>query len=81
MTKYAEDFKKGDIFQLGEYTPTKKEIINFAKKYDPFPFHLDESEAEKTIFKGAREYGNSGGCQKGPIPRLSQFPFAMISAC
>tara|TARA_B100001250_G_C19774918_1_gene779080 strand:+ start:1211 stop:1657 length:447 start_codon:yes stop_codon:yes gene_type:complete len=52
MSKYAEDYKKGDIFELGEYMPTKKEIIDFAEKYDPFPFHIDDVEAQKTIFKG-----------------------------
>ena len=52
MKKYAEDYHTGDIFELGKYIPKKKEIIDFAKKYDPFPFHLDELEAEKTIFKG-----------------------------
>ena len=50
--RYLEDFKKGDIFDLGEYVFSEDEIIDFAKKYDPFPFHLDELEAEKTIFKG-----------------------------
>ena len=52
MKKYVEDYHTGDIFELGKYIPKKKEIIDFAKKYDPFPFHLDETEAEKTIFKG-----------------------------
>ena len=52
MKKYAEDYNTGDIFDLGSYIPSKKEIIDFAKKYDPFPFHIDELEAEKTIFKG-----------------------------
>ena len=32
--RYAEDFKKGDIFDLGEYSFSENEIIDFAKKYD-----------------------------------------------
>ena len=32
--RYAEDFKKGDIFDLGEYAFSEDEIIDFAKKYD-----------------------------------------------
>ncbi len=52
MIKYVEDYNAGDIFKLGKYIPEKKEIIDFAKKYDPFPFHIDDAEAEKTIFKG-----------------------------
>ena len=49
---YAQDFTKGQIFNLGKKNITKDEIIDFAKKYDPFPFHLDEEEASKTVFGG-----------------------------
>ena len=49
---YAQDFTKGQIFKLGKKTIAKDEIIEFAKKYDPFPFHLDEEEASKTVFGG-----------------------------
>jgi hypothetical protein len=38
--QYVEDFKKGDIFDIGEHTFSEEEIIDFAKKYDPFPFIL-----------------------------------------
>ena len=50
--RYLEDFKKGDIFDLGEYVFSEDEIIDFAKKYDPFPFHVNKKEAEKTVFGG-----------------------------
>ena len=40
--RYAEDFEEGDIFDIGHYEVTREEIIKFAKKYDPFPFHVDE---------------------------------------
>ena len=46
---YTQDFTKGQIFKLGKKTITKDEIIEFAKKYDPFPFHLDEEEATKAL--------------------------------
>ena len=46
---YAEDFKEGDNFDLGSYNVTKDEIIEFAKKYDPFPFHIDEKR-QKRLF-------------------------------
>ena len=50
--RYAEDFKKGDIFDLGEYSFSENEIIDFAKKYDPFPFHVNKKEAENSVFGG-----------------------------
>ena len=50
--QYVEDFKKGDIFDIGEHTFSEEEIIDFAKKYDPFPFHINKDAAEKTVFEG-----------------------------
>ena len=50
--RYVEDFKKGDIFDLGKHTFSEEEIVDFAKKYDPFPFHIDKNAAEKTVFSG-----------------------------
>ena len=50
--RYVEDFKKGDIFDIGEHTFSEEEIVDFAKKYDPFPFHIDRNAAEKSVFSG-----------------------------
>jgi acyl dehydratase len=36
----------------GEATINKEDIKRFASEFDPQPFHLDETAAEKTIFKG-----------------------------
>ena len=50
--RFAEDFKIGDIFELGEYEVTRQEIVEFAKKYDPFPFHINDEAAQKSVFEG-----------------------------
>ena len=50
--RYAEDYQAGDIFELGSYEVNQEEIIEFSKKYDPFPFHIDEKAAQETVFKG-----------------------------
>ena len=50
--RYAEDFSSGQIFDLGKKRITKSEILEFARKFDPFPFHVDETYAEKTVFGG-----------------------------
>jgi acyl dehydratase len=50
--RYAEDFKAGDRFELGSYTVTHEEIIEFARRYDPFPFHLDDRAAQAPMFGG-----------------------------
>jgi acyl dehydratase len=44
---YFEDFSVGMTFQTDETLISKNEIIDFASKYDPQSFHLDEEEAKK----------------------------------
>ena len=50
--RYAEDYIVGDVFELGTYDITQEEIIEFSRKYDPFPFHVDEQLAQQTVFAG-----------------------------
>ncbi|MBI3395244.1 MAG: MaoC family dehydratase [Spirochaetia bacterium] len=49
---YFEDLKAGDEMSLGGYTVSREEILEFAKKYDPQPFHVDEESAQKSMFGG-----------------------------
>ena len=42
-TRYLDDLKPGDRFVSGGLTLTEAEIIDFAFRYDPQPFHLDAS--------------------------------------
>jgi acyl dehydratase len=44
---YLEDLENGREFKLGSVEVTKKSIIEFAEKYDPQVFHLDEDVAGK----------------------------------
>jgi acyl dehydratase len=39
------DLKVGDRFELGERTLKRDEMLAFASKYDPQPFHLDDAAA------------------------------------
>jgi acyl dehydratase len=47
-----EDYNVGDVFELGTYEVTHEEIIEFSRKYDPFPFHIDDQAAQQTVFGG-----------------------------
>ncbi|MDE2164791.1 MAG: MaoC family dehydratase [Alphaproteobacteria bacterium] len=49
---YFEDFKVGDRFVTPGKTLTEKEIIDFARVYDPQEFHLDPVAAKQTIYGG-----------------------------
>ena len=48
--KYFEDFEVGSIFESEPTLITKEEIIDFASKYDPHSFHLDEEAAHNGPF-------------------------------
>jgi len=50
MTAFFEDLAIGDTLELGDHTFTREEIIRFAEKYDPQPFHLSEEAAARTHF-------------------------------
>lgn len=53
MTKrYFEDFAVGDGFEAGGYRVTGEEIVEFARRYDPVPFHTDEAAAKESVFGG-----------------------------
>jgi len=50
--RFAQDFRVGDEFELSSYSIMRDELVDFARKYDPFPFHLDEQSAKATPFGG-----------------------------
>ena len=50
--RYAEDYKAGDFYDLGQVVVTREEIIEFSKKWDPQPFHIDERIAEDSAYGG-----------------------------
>lgn len=52
MTIAYEDFEIGSAVQLSAHTFTKEEIVEFAGRYDPQPFHLSEEAGEASHFGG-----------------------------
>ena len=49
---YWEDFAAGQVRDMGTITPTREEIIAFARQFDPQPFHLDDEAAKASVFGG-----------------------------
>jgi acyl dehydratase len=47
-----EDFQPGTVLRTGSYEVTKEEIIEFARRFDPQRFHVDEEAAKQTMFGG-----------------------------
>ena len=47
---YFEDLEPGSTASFGRYEVTSEEVIEFATKYDPQPFHLSDEAAAQTHF-------------------------------
>ncbi len=50
--KYFEDLTDGEHLHCQPVEITRGAIIEFAKTYDPQPFHIDEHAANNSIFNG-----------------------------
>lgn len=49
---YLEDHIEGATIECGSYDVTPGEIIAFATKWDPQPWHIDEEAAQASFFGG-----------------------------
>lgn len=54
---YLEDVFVGQRFVTGSYRLTADAIKEFARQYDPQPFHTDEATARDTFFGGLAASG------------------------
>ena len=52
MTRTFEDFAPGDRFDLGSTVVDEAEMLAFARRFDPQPFHVDPAGAVDTPFGG-----------------------------
>ena len=48
--QYFEDIEVGRTASFGSYAVTREEVMDFAAKYDPQPFHLSDEAAAQTHF-------------------------------
>ena len=50
--RYFEDYRVGESHEFGSYAVTAEEIVDFASRYDPQPFHVDAKAAVQSHFGG-----------------------------
>lgn len=48
--QYFEDIAVGTVSRFGSYQVTREEVMEFAGRYDPQPFHLSDEAAAQTHF-------------------------------
>ncbi|MFC4161529.1 MaoC family dehydratase [Chitinimonas lacunae] len=47
---YFEDLNPGRVFRAGPLTVDREEMLDFARRYDPQDFHLDEAAGAASVF-------------------------------
>lgn len=50
--RYFEDFRAGQVFELGAVTFTTEAILDFGHQWDPQVFHVDEIAAKGSSYGG-----------------------------
>lgn len=50
--RWFDDYSTGESFEFGEHLVTEAEIVDFARRYDPQPFHVDKAAAAASHFGG-----------------------------
>lgn len=49
---HYEDLPVGHVAELGEITVDRQDVLDFARRYDPQPFHLDDAAAARSPIFG-----------------------------
>jgi len=60
--RYFEDYVAGSVHIFGSIRVENDEMIDFARKFDPQPFHLDPETARRSSFGGLIASGWHTSC-------------------
>jgi acyl dehydratase len=47
-----EDFEPGKRIQIGRWELSRNQVVEFAQRWDPQPFHVDEEAARASLYGG-----------------------------
>jgi len=61
-TIHLDDLEAGQVHNLGRRTLSRDEIVEFARAWDPQPFHLDADAAAASIYGGLIASGWHTAC-------------------
>lgn len=52
LDRYYEDYTLGEVVEANGVSLSESDVLDFALRYDPQPFHLDREAAQRSIFGG-----------------------------
>lgn len=55
--RHFEDLRLGEVIELGRTKVSREMIFQFAREFDPLPFHLDEKAAKASLLGGLAASG------------------------
>lgn len=50
--RWFEDYPEGVVFDIGDIAVDEQEVLEFARRFDPQPFHTDPESAASSHFGG-----------------------------
>ena len=77
---WFEDMTAGDADTIGEYLVDEGEMVAFARKWDPFPFHIDKAAAEKSIHGGLIASGEYSMAVKQILLHMKGIPPGVMAS-
>lgn len=77
---YFEDFVVGESVSLGPYHVNKSELLEFNKKWDPLPIHLDDEAARAMGHRSITASGQYTLCVKQVFINQTRWCNAVIGA-
>lgn len=79
-TLYFDDLAAGDLFHFGPYPVDRAELLEFNRRWDPLPIHLDDAAARRRGLRGLSASGQYTLCVKQAMMTGAAWTDAIIGA-
>jgi acyl dehydratase len=78
---YFEDYVPGSVYTFGSIPVIESEVLEFAKKFDPQPMHVDPEAAARGLFSGliASGWHTAGLMMRLYADHFLSFPASIVS--
>lgn len=77
---YFDDVSVGETYSFGPYRVTEQELLEFNRKWDPLPIHLDDAAARAKGHRGITASGQYTLCVKQVFVNQARWRNAVIGA-